>query len=670
MACLAAVAGAQPPVCFPERTVLWSSLVFDDEGTAFAGLRAGQVVRVLADDVGPNADQADIEITGPVSLRGRVYKHSLLAFAREEIAIVPGESWLITEAPLWIVSGDSSQATVRRAEPHGELPRLPDARATCAQLRGTPQARLTESDCSGAHGASPAVAQGTPVEFNAAPELVTASGMRLNEERTDFHLIEQRGDQALLEYVDDYFEWARIRAYASAAGMHSRRPDGSGHGYGHLCCEGRLPPAFERHEPAHRLLRSVPIRASTGGPVLGTLPKGGVVQVLARFHGDLLVVHESKVPGRRWTGVAVRAWVPAPAVSGPRKLPASISGRFAFPEGLQATTQLEVSARAGHQPWMRGRAFADGHYEVPAVNEDQVEILGVSSDRTLVGSFKPMTRGDDFVLHLRPTREIAGVVTTQDGHAIPGARLYLHSWNYGGPLTAHADVAGRFTLRSIFDRGDFLYVSAPGFLERSVHVVDGVAATVPLTRSVVIGGAVARDAAGRCTEQNILFIGEQDAKVRPDCTFEIEREHEGVVTAVGRRSRGGSITISAKGESPAASSCMPDGKNAARESSASLRCNVVGDSLDLCINGNCVDRRPASIFVRVVTPAGGLAPDVRIEAANEARKLGDCRAPSGACFIHGLPVNTKVTLSTQLAGRRLQAVATTSANAVVEVTLH
>lgn len=79
-------ARAEPPSCFPERTVLWAVPLVDSEGRTFGGIRAGQTVRVLEDFVCADGNEAQIEVNEPIHVRAKVPRKVLLAFARQELA--------------------------------------------------------------------------------------------------------------------------------------------------------------------------------------------------------------------------------------------------------------------------------------------------------------------------------------------------------------------------------------------------------------------------------------------------------------------------------------------------------------------------------------------------------------------------------------------------------
>jgi hypothetical protein len=93
---------ADPPICFPERTVLWAATFFDEHGNAFGGIRAGHLVRIREDFVGPNGDQALIEVDEPVRVQAMVPRRVLVAFTRQELEPKVGFSRWVAGAPVTV----------------------------------------------------------------------------------------------------------------------------------------------------------------------------------------------------------------------------------------------------------------------------------------------------------------------------------------------------------------------------------------------------------------------------------------------------------------------------------------------------------------------------------------------------------------------------------------
>lgn len=631
-------AQALPPACFPERTVLWSAVLLDDNGDAFAGVRAGQVVRVIDDAIGEHGELAEIEVDGPTKLRGRVARMQLLAFAREELEIVNGESWLIAEAPLWLRAGDAEHAFVQRAEPHGELSEYPDVRVECARLRGTPPKELREDACRGATHDSPARVSGAPVEFDAPPLLHTPSGRRMPNFRTRFHLLEQDGDRVLLEHID-WPDWTRERVLASATGMKPQPPN-SGEGYGHMCCEGRAFVEIDRKRPSRKLVAPAALRATFAGEVVTVLARGALVQVLVVFDDAVLIAYEAKLPGHRWQAMSVRGWITAAALSGPKPARRALRGRVRLPEGATLVpTDVDVQARVDRLPWIAGRVLPDGAFELPSFEDTDISIKAVARDGSLAGTIETNRRAD-IELTLQPTRTLAATVITQDGLPIPNVRVELYSARAIGQSQTGTDAAGRFVLRAVANASDSLYLYAPGFVEHHVFIEEGLPQRITLQRAPIVAGEVERDASGACSEQELNVLEGGPVQVATDCSFATPRTEPGSTTVTGRWHHDRSLTVREK-----------------------------GDVQDACLGERCTGVRHASVFARVITAQGALAAGAHVAAFAGARKLGECSAHSGACFIHSLPPKTQIELRATHADRALRASTTTSASQVVEVTL-
>src|SRR5262249_22130669 len=106
----ASSAKAEAPSCFAERTVLAASPLVDAEGRRFGVVRAGHVVRVIADRVGENGALAEVEVDGALPLRGRVSRNQLVVFGRGEIELTRGSKWLRAHVPLRILDPDGPAA--------------------------------------------------------------------------------------------------------------------------------------------------------------------------------------------------------------------------------------------------------------------------------------------------------------------------------------------------------------------------------------------------------------------------------------------------------------------------------------------------------------------------------------------------------------------------------
>lgn len=635
----AAPAAARPPACFPERTVLWAAPLHDPEGRPLGGVRAGQMVHVLDDAIGPRGDQALIEVRAPVVVRGIVQRDRLLAFSADEIPIEPDWSWWLAGAPLWLLEGDAKSARINRAEPHGELSSFPDVTVACGKLTARPLARLHHDACRGASFASPSRRAGQPVHWEAPVVITGPAGQRFTHDGGELGLLRRTDDRVLVDMVHGWDDF-RVRGWAPAAGMKPVAP-GYGYGRGHACCEGTLYLPREGEGQRLRLARAATLHEARAGAAITNLPRGATVHALGRFHDRILVAYHGRGPGLAFTTIALVGWVSRADLASAPDLPAAWRGRVRF-AGERAGAAVEVTIDGGHTPALAGRIEDDLAFEVPALAEDEARVGLVSADRrwwTEETVYRSVARDQEIAVTLRPAGELRGRVVTEDGLGIPGATVRLR-----GPRAGHAfpsdtttNADGHFRLAYAPTRYLSLSASASGFSSAPRRAPATGDLVFTLRRRWLASAGVERRPDGACVEPEILADG-QPVPVAADCRASVEWDADEAITLTGRRQRRPSLSLSAKGGSSTMSDCADgfDKPLLGPGDSDQSHCDVTGDRTDLCLTAKCDPPRQGSLFVRVVGPGGALAADARVTVRRAGEEIGTCAAPSGACFLHPL----------------------------------
>ena len=284
---------AEPPSCFPERTVLWAATFFDGKGNAFGGIRAGHLVRVIDDFIGPGGDQALIEVDEPVHVQAKVPRRLLVAFTLQELNNKVGFSRWAAGAPVTVGKLEDGLPRLFLADPHYQPKESPSTISPCSSIRSSPAEVRYRDWCHGARPATKATTHGKRnVFWNEPTVLKSLNGpdvVTLPPHEWVF-LVTQGKDQSTIEYRD----WPHHTLYlgnAPTKGMHYVA-SGFGRGSEHLCCEGVLTfrpevPVTEGRESV--ILSSTAIRAIADSAPVATLDKGFQVRVL-REQGDMAFV--------------------------------------------------------------------------------------------------------------------------------------------------------------------------------------------------------------------------------------------------------------------------------------------------------------------------------------------------------------------------------------------
>jgi hypothetical protein len=231
---------AEPPACFPERTVMISAQVYDEQGHVFAGLRAGHRVRIIDDFVGKDFDRALVEIDEPVRVRGFVNRVLLHAFPRHQLEVLAGKRWWMSGVALNLHQGDSKTALATRAELHDPVLSdgtsrilLPGVTVACADLDGAPPTITERDDCYGAVWSSPDHPQGRSMHWRteggvlgkieeADSELLSQVTPHPGQSNVDYYLIRRAGKRALI----DIWDWSgeRTRTWVPSELLRDGRP--------------------------------------------------------------------------------------------------------------------------------------------------------------------------------------------------------------------------------------------------------------------------------------------------------------------------------------------------------------------------------------------------------------------------------------------------------------
>ncbi|MBI5527591.1 MAG: hypothetical protein HY897_14765 [Deltaproteobacteria bacterium] len=238
-------AASEPPVCFPERTVMWAAYLLDEDGNDFGIIRAGHTVRVLETGVGKDGALSKVEIDKPSEFTALVESRQLLAFTATEIDIEPGFSSVVKGLSVRIEGQGKQRASISPADPHREHKPEWTLSAKCGDLRGTPPGEVSRSWCQGGHVRRSTVwVRDTRAFWERDVEMVCPDGKHRTRlpSKEWAYLIADGKDQIQAAYWDDKTNVV-YRGMINRAGVQFV-PERAGYA-DHLCCEGALPPRVE-----------------------------------------------------------------------------------------------------------------------------------------------------------------------------------------------------------------------------------------------------------------------------------------------------------------------------------------------------------------------------------------------------------------------------------------
>jgi hypothetical protein len=232
---------ADSPTCFPERTVLWAATFVDEHGNAFGGIRAGHLVRIREDFVGPNGDQALVDIDDPVHVRAMVPRRVLVAFTRQELEPKVGFSRWVAGAPVTVGKLEDGLPRLFLADPHDRPKESPSIPSPCSSILGSPVKILYRDWCHGAWPATSATTHGdrrvfwkkaTPLKSSTGPDVITIGA-------GEWVFLVDRGKYQSVIELRDWLRHTIYTGHAPTKGMHYV-PSELRQGSDHLCCEGAL----------------------------------------------------------------------------------------------------------------------------------------------------------------------------------------------------------------------------------------------------------------------------------------------------------------------------------------------------------------------------------------------------------------------------------------------
>lgn len=606
-------ASATAPACFPERTVMASAPVRDDSGHVFAGVRAGHVVRVIDDFVGPNFNEALVEIAEPVRVRGYVERSRLLAFAKHPVEIEPNTRWLLTAAPLNLGEGDAVRVRVQPGSVHPD-PRPNDTapdlfggiELACAGLQGTPPPITRRDACYGAFWSSPDRPHGKPARWREGHtpglKVVNLDPLpRAQDEdlggREPF-MLARKGDRVLVEAWD----WTRdrVRRWVKADRL---RPGRGFAGDRAFITECKCCPAVLAQpgvgEANIELRTEAQLRLSPGATPVLTLAAKTRVRLDARLGRQAFVTLSHTAGSPAFATALVHGWVDWAALESPHGLSAGYPGHADPIAGVLGAIRVGLH-RLGNELFVfpiEGLIDPSGDFLLPHVLETGYGLSsfvetreGVPMCERVMGA--ELDRARTFVCkQLAQAWHVVRVVTA-DGLGIPNALVGgplgpLNDWGEHQFFSTHTGPDGRARLPRI-PNPSFVGAVANGFLSTRIERVDDVVVRLELKRQSVLAGSLPR------TREGVCVGAESPFKMTPECLYSGSR-------------------------------LSPD-----------------PDSFKMCSEAGCDGQPRAWLFVRVTNDDNNLVAGARVRASVAGRLVGTCLAPSGACFLHALPAGQEI----------------------------
>jgi hypothetical protein len=251
-------------------------------------------VRIIEDFVGPNGDQALIEVDEPVHVQAMVPRKVLVAFTRQELEPKVGFSRWVAGAPVTVGKLEDGLPRLFLADPHDHSKESPSITSPCSSIIGSPVKILYRDWCHGALPATTATTHGerkvfwkkaTPLKSSTGPDMITVAA-------DEWVFLVERGKYQSVIEVRDWLRHTLYMGLAPTKGMHYV-PSGLRQGSDHLCCEGALlfrpdVRVSEGHEAL--VVSSASIRTADVGAV-ATLKKGLQVRVLREQDHMALVAY-------------------------------------------------------------------------------------------------------------------------------------------------------------------------------------------------------------------------------------------------------------------------------------------------------------------------------------------------------------------------------------------
>jgi hypothetical protein len=651
---LASPAGAVPPLCFPERSVLYRADVLDEQGNRLGVLRAGQVVRVLDDAIGAQERMARVEVDAPVRLRGLVERKTLRVFLKQDTAVEPDWVWRLADTPVRITAATAQGVRVIWVSgDDGGASALGPQEVACAELIGTPPARSEPDICHGLLQATPSPA-GEPIRLD-GPNVPVLSGPK-HIKTIDSHkvgLLRRAGKRALIEAIEIgvHHEPLRIRAFIA---QHSILDPRSTRGWasGGCCCEA-LVQGSKVGQRGAVLSRDVDLRFAPSAAPFVRVPTGLRFRVLGPVERGM-----RKIAFRwpTWADALFRfgleGWAEAselPTVADSPPLP-MLFGRLEV-EGAAARdlagTLVSIADPWDHKgPPLDTRADHDGRFRFrienrkgfPKSPEELAEfhfgtqVYARTADGALAGlTVATVLPGGDeeATLVLRPAATIAARVKNQVGAWLPGGAVYALTHDFFRvALWAQADREGRVALP--VPPGKYtLYAADPGTWNPPQELAAPSQGTVvEQRRRAVVLGAVPRELLG-CRAGTVEVANSRrdthQAMVDQDCSF--------VVSNV----RWEDFTIEIR----------------PIDSPPWTRLKLNAGLLDpdpVCLGKSCgPDWRRSAIQVNVVDADNVLVQDpAKVEITSSSGTSGSCTTRAGTCLLAPLRPRQRFTVKARL----------------------
>jgi hypothetical protein len=262
----------EEPPCFPERTVLYSAMIYEPETLApIGGLRAGQRVRIVRDRIGAevrlrfsdlaqehfrdHADLAEIEFDTPERVRAIVEREFLVVFAKQDIEIIPGFMWWPRGVPLQVTDNAVAGEVLVEGVALAGTP-VPPSKVACDLLTAEVLLPLKVEWCEGATVVLPRQTRGRIVSWighgglklsrhpsdYAEPQVLKTEPDRLpqgpakrnrsqGQLRIFYALVDtgtviaSKGSELLVEVVDEW-QGVMVRGWSSQSNLSYKRSDG------------------------------------------------------------------------------------------------------------------------------------------------------------------------------------------------------------------------------------------------------------------------------------------------------------------------------------------------------------------------------------------------------------------------------------------------------------